>query len=188
MAFARPKNSPGSYQNVGPGTTRQGLSFGAGGTLPSALNVQPSRAGINQLGNLAQNYSQGPMATALANADALNARRRMDAAATAAPRGLRQALSEGAGPGIELAGQGMQDAFRTDQAVRGGEAGMLGTLFGKASAFEDAQRSNVQRLATLRDLLYQRDKGRFDAWLNKKQSDALAAAARPRRQKFLGIF
>ena len=176
MAFAQ---GPGSreWQNAGPGDVRGGLGFGTGGAPPPALSASPERGNLRRLGAMATNYRQGPLATALAAAEPIAARQRMNQALGGPGRGLAAALAQGGGTGMGPAAAGMQRAFGLEDAMRSGEQSALGDLFRTASAFEQPEIANVDRMVGLRDSLYGREKGRFDAWLKKKQSDALARAA-----------
>ena len=188
MAFARAEKGSMPFHNRGAGTTSEGPSLTAQGTLPASMQVNPARGNLNRFADLATNYRQGPVATALAAADKLQARQRADAAAARPAGPLQSLLSRGAGPGIGFASQAMKDDFERNRAMQGAQQQALGRLFQMGSAFEQPQAGNVQRLGALRDQMQAFEGAKWDAWMKKRQSDALAAAAKPERSKFLGIF
>lgn len=185
--FAQAQRGSAPHHNVGAGVSRS-AGFGADGSMPAAMRASPDRGNLNRYADLATDYRQGPLAQAMASADRLRASQRADAASARPVGPLQSLLSRGAGPGIQSAAGAMREDFQRNQALAQGQQAALGNLFQTASAFEQPEARNVERMVGLRDTLHNMEKAKFDAWMKKRASDALAAAAAPRRQKFLGIF
>ena len=160
-----------------------GRAFTPQGGLPAGLQVQADPRGFDAIKGLATNYDQGPLAQALANQAGVQARVRRDQA-SGAPQvsTLAQALKAGGTPQAAL--QGLEQGMGREQAMRGGLAEALQRYGAAGGQMAQQDLSNVERMATLRDIEQQQQRQAYSDLQKARAGEALEAAARPTEKKW----
>ena len=124
-------------------------AFANYGQVPQ-VDLSRQHGAFNQLNNLRQNYSQGPMAQALARQQALSQAGAQNAAGAMGPMGQAQLLRFGGGGGVNPLAQHMGNQFQAQQALTSGQnQAALGVLQGNQGFTQD-QNNNIGRLHAAR--------------------------------------